>query len=199
LADHRSSRRTAIAVHRPETRRARYTAGRIGERNVPSYVDEEGVDPKRDTETFAQLALELHNERWAGTTFLLRAGKAMRSQRKGAVVRFRPATDPGLGQTGDAPRSELWIGVDGPENVALTLTGQAAGPPGHSAPIVLTGEPPSGGLGAYGHVLLDVLTGSSLLSVGGDEAEAAWQLVTPILRGGRVGRSGVGVPRAPLR
>src|SRR5690625_7067331 len=32
------------------TRRGPYTAGRIGERDVPSYVDEAGVDPDRNTE-----------------------------------------------------------------------------------------------------------------------------------------------------
>ena len=39
------------------TVRARYTAGTIGARKVPSYVDEPGVDPSRDTETYAALTL----------------------------------------------------------------------------------------------------------------------------------------------
>lgn len=49
-------------VHR--TRRARYTAGRIEDRDAPSYTDEEGVDPGRGTETFAEVELELDN--WRG-------------------------------------------------------------------------------------------------------------------------------------
>src|SRR3712207_7153121 len=36
------------------TVRARYGPGRIGERDIPAYVEEEGVDPARETETFAQ-------------------------------------------------------------------------------------------------------------------------------------------------
>ncbi len=64
------------------TRRARYTAGKIGERVVPAYAEEEGVDPERRTETFAEVLLEAESERWKGTRFLLRAGKAFGRRRK---------------------------------------------------------------------------------------------------------------------
>ena len=72
------------------TRRARYTAGRVEDRAVPAYAEEAGVDPARGTETFAEVVLELDNERWAGTRFVLRAGKAMRRRRKGVLVHFLP-------------------------------------------------------------------------------------------------------------
>jgi len=42
------------------SRRARYTAGRVGGRMLPSYVDEEGVDPARRTETLAELVVEVN-------------------------------------------------------------------------------------------------------------------------------------------
>ena len=83
-SDLRDAKVNALRTVRPpsRSRRARYTAGRIGEREVPSYVDEEGVDPARCTETFAELVLELDSERWAGTEFVLRAGKALGAKRK---------------------------------------------------------------------------------------------------------------------
>src|SRR5215208_3535129 len=37
------------------SRRARYTAGEIDGRRLPAYADEEGVDPARKTETFAEV------------------------------------------------------------------------------------------------------------------------------------------------
>ena len=37
------------------SRRARYTEGEEGGRAIPSYVDEAGVDPSRDTETLAEI------------------------------------------------------------------------------------------------------------------------------------------------
>lgn len=47
----------SAALMRSHTVRAQYTAGTIGSRQVPSYVDEPGVDPSRNTETWVQ-------ERW---------------------------------------------------------------------------------------------------------------------------------------
>jgi glucose-6-phosphate 1-dehydrogenase len=58
------------------TRRARYTAGRVGERPIPGYIEESGIDPERATETFAEIVLELDTWRWAGTRFVLRQGHA---------------------------------------------------------------------------------------------------------------------------
>jgi glucose-6-phosphate 1-dehydrogenase len=161
------------------TRRARYAAGRIGDRAVPSYADEQGVDPERGTETFAEVVLALESPRWAGTRFVLRAGKALGRRRKEAVVRFRPVTSPPFG--GEHVAGQLRIGVDGPEDVALQLAGRQAGAAAHLTPVMLTGKPPSSGLPPYGHVLLDLLGGDSALSVRGDEAEAAWRVVTPVL------------------
>jgi glucose-6-phosphate 1-dehydrogenase len=148
------------------TRRARYGAGRIGDRAVPAYADEEGVDPHRGTETFAEVVLELDTPRWRGTRFVLRAGKALAARRKEAVVRFRPITPDG------AP-GELRIGIDGPRDIALRLTG--------AAPVNLTGLPPAPDLPPYAHVLLDLLEGGSALSVRGDGAEQAWRVVEPVL------------------
>src|SRR5690606_37598339 len=51
--------------------RARYGAGWIDGRSIPAYVDEEGVDARRRTETFAQVVLPVDNWRWAGVPFVL--------------------------------------------------------------------------------------------------------------------------------
>jgi glucose-6-phosphate 1-dehydrogenase len=77
------------------TRRARYRAGRVGDRDIPAYIEEDGVTPgRRGTETFAEVALEIETWRWSGTRFRLRTGKALARDRKEVVVHFRPA--PGL-------------------------------------------------------------------------------------------------------
>ena len=150
---------------------------------VPAYAREDGVDPARETETFAEVMLEVDNWRWAGTRFVLRTGKALSSRRKGVIVRFRPV--PHLPFPADvlAPaRNELRIGLDGPESFTLHLTGSAPGPPAHLAPLTLAAQLPANELPAYSHVLLDVLDGDSTLSIRGDEAELAWRIVTPVLR-----------------
>ncbi len=174
------------------TRRARYTAGRLvdGEQ-VPSYVDEEGVDPARDSESFAEVVVHIDNERWSGTRFVLRAAKALDRARKEAVVRFRPAEQspfPAVsGADGNdargAPPSapELRIGLDGPDDIRLRLIGGSMGEEPALGPLTLTAPPPPSPLPAYGHVLLDILEGGCRLSVRNDEAEESWRIVTPVL------------------
>jgi glucose-6-phosphate 1-dehydrogenase len=81
------------------TQRARYEG----------YVEEEGVDPARCTETFAELLLELDMPRWKGTRFRLRAGKALARRRKGVVLHLRPADR-------ESPGDELRIEIDDSED-----------------------------------------------------------------------------------
>ena len=78
---------------RSDTIRARYTAGTIGSRQVPSYVDEPGVDPDRNTETYASLTVGLNTPRWDGVPFTLRSGKALETDSAEIAIHFR-ATAP---------------------------------------------------------------------------------------------------------
>jgi glucose-6-phosphate 1-dehydrogenase len=75
----RAVRRFAPDEVERHTIRARYTAGKIGDRAVPSYIEEEGVDPGHDTETYAEIILFIDNWRWAGVPFTLRTGKDVAS------------------------------------------------------------------------------------------------------------------------
>ena len=165
------------------SRRARYGAGRLSDTggasgtSVSAYAEEDGVDPTRCTETFVELTLDLEGERWRGTPFILRGGKALSRRRKGVVIRFRSSE-------GKAA-NELWIGIDGPSDVILRLAGGAFG---RTVPVELRGEPPAAELPAYAQVLLDVIDGGSRLSVRADEAEEAWRVVTPVLEAWRANR-----------
>jgi glucose-6-phosphate 1-dehydrogenase len=167
-----------------KTRRARYTAGQVGERAIPNYVQEPGIDPDRETETFAEIVLELDTWRWAGTPFLLRTGKALARRRKELVVRFRQVPHLPLAEDNTVPpANELRIGLDGPYDLTLSMTGSAGGSPPELAPLTLTAALPATERPPYARVLLDVLAGESTLSIRGDEAEQAWRILTPVLRG----------------
>jgi glucose-6-phosphate 1-dehydrogenase len=95
------------------------------------------------------------------------------------VVNFRPA--PALPFEGSVP-NRLRFGLV-PEGLTFELTG--TGPSGELSLVPLTlsahMEPPE--LPAYGRILLDVLQGNSALSIRADEAEHAWQILTPVLEG----------------
>ncbi|MFF8993523.1 glucose-6-phosphate dehydrogenase [Streptomyces sp. NPDC014983] len=164
-------------VHR--TRRARYSAGAIDGRDVPSYADEEGVDPGRGTETFAEVELELDSWRWAGTTFRLRSGKGLRADRKEVAVRFRPVPHLPFGHTGEVVPNVLRFGLE-PEGLTLDLMGTGSRS-GHLTELELSAELEPAELPAYGRLLLDVLRGDPALSIRGDEAEEAWRVLTPVL------------------
>lgn len=163
------------------TRRARYTAGKIGQRQIPSYTDEEGINPDRYTETFAEVGLELDSWRWAGTRFVLRAGKALGKSRKEVLVHFRPVPKAPFGDARDCEPNRLRIGLDGPWGLRLDLTGSAGGSPPRLAPLSLEADLPAPDLPAYSLVLIDVLQGDSRLSIRSDEAEESWRLLTPVI------------------
>lgn len=168
------------------TRRARYTAGVSAETGeaLPRYIDEEGVDAGRSTETYAEILLEVDNWRWHGTRFRLRSGKALAARRKEVVVRFRAVPPFPFPEVSDefAP-NELVIGIDGPYGLSLNLTGMVSGPPSHLAPLSLDKTLSEPDLPAYSRVLLDVLTGDCRLSIRADEADESWRVTTPILQG----------------
>jgi glucose-6-phosphate 1-dehydrogenase len=161
------------------TRRGRYLAGRIGERDVPAYAEEEGVDPHRGTETLAEVELELESWRWSGTRFRLRSGKALGHDRKEVAVRFRPVPHLPLGFDEEAEPNVLRFGLE-PESVSLALTGVGAGTR-DLAPLTLAARPAPPELPAYGRLLLDMLHGNAALSIRGDEAEEAWRVLAPVM------------------
>ena len=164
------------------TRRARYRAGRIGQRTIPSYVDEDGVTPEHGTETFAEVALELDNWRWPDTTFRMRTGKAMPEDRKEVIVHFRPVPHLPFEHSPGATPNRLRFALE-PEALTLELTGIGSSAAATLVPVTLEAEMDPAELPAYGRILLDVLNGNSNLSIRGDEAELAWQVLMPVLDG----------------
>jgi glucose-6-phosphate 1-dehydrogenase len=160
--------------------RARYTAGRIGERAVPAYVDEEGVDPGRDTETFAEVTLFVDHERWQGVPFTLRSGKALAENRHEVAVYLEPfAAAPFCDEAGAMP-NVLRMKIE-PDVIAFGINVNVPGRPFALDRAALDLELAPEDLPPYGRLLLDVLEGDPALSIRGDEAEEAWGIVEPVL------------------
>ncbi len=164
------------------TRRARYRAGRVGDRDIPAYVEEDGVTPEHGTETFAEVTLELDSWRWSGTRFRMRTAKAMGEDRMEVVVHFRPVPHLPFESSPGPVTNRLRFGLE-PEGLALELTGTGSGVALSLVPLTLSAEMEPPDLPAYGRILLDVLRGNSALSIRGDEAEESWRVVTPVLEG----------------
>jgi len=162
------------------SRRARYTAGTIGDRTLPSYVDEDGVDPSRETETLAEIVCEVRTSRWAGVPFTLRSGKAMGEKTAEIVVTFKPVRHIPDGLTGQpADGGVLRIGLS-PDRIELVLNVN-----GGDDPFALRRESLSTKIGkstllAYTEVLSQLLDGDVALSVRGDAAEECWRIIQPV-------------------
>ena len=163
------------------SRRARYTAGRLGRRQVPDYVEEEGVDPARGTETLAQVTVAVENNRWAGVPFLLRSGKALGTPRKEVVVRFRDVAHLPGGFSSAGPGTDSLVLDLKSGAVSLTLTMNAEGDPFDLEQKTLTTTLAPADLLPYGEILAQVLDGNQLLTVRGDAAEECWRIVEPVL------------------
>lgn len=168
------------------SRRARYTAGTVGGTEKPSYVDEPGVDPDRQTETLAEATFEVRNSRWAGTPFRLRSGKALSTPATEIVVRFRPVRHIPTGLSGSSDGAVLRFSL-GPDRISLELNLNAAEDPFELERATLSAELGEGALKAYAEVLSGVLDGDPMLAVRGDAAEQCWRIVAPILEAWRRG------------
>jgi glucose-6-phosphate 1-dehydrogenase len=163
---------------RSRTVRARYAAGTIGSRQVPSYVDEPGVDPGRNTETYACLTLEVHSTRWAGVPFTLRSGKALESDSAEIAIHFRPLPHylldhwPGvapnvlrLGLT--EPYVRLATTLNGPDRTAESREFEVQSAGSHRTP--------------YANLIREMLRSDPMLFIRGDEAEEAWRIIDPVM------------------
>src|SRR5918997_1242038 len=159
--------------------RARYTAGSIGSRRVPSYVDEPGVDPSRNTETYASLTVEVNHPRWAGVPFTLRSGKAQPVPSAEIALHFRPLPRYVLDRWPGVEPNVLRLGLKEPYvRLGTTLNGPERTT--QSCKLEACSAPPQ--FPAYAHLILQMLNNQPMLFILGDEAEEAWRIVDPVMK-----------------
>lgn len=179
---------TTIAGDDPQasTRRGRYVAGEVEGKQVPGYLEEDGVEKDNDTETLAVIQVAVDTDRWRGVPILLRSGKAIGDPRQEIRVEFRVPEQSidGLGE--QAAPSVLRIPLkDGEASLELPIT--SADNPVRVAKLEMSGPPPSGQLDPYGAVLAGVLNDDPLFSVREDAAVRCWEIIEPVLRAWQAG------------
>lgn len=150
----------------------------------PGYKDDDTVPKDSITPTFAACTLWVHNERWDGVPFILKAGKALNEAKVEIRVQFRDV--PGNIFNPHPARNELVIRVQPDEAVYQKFMNKF---PGLSMiPVVseldLTYKSRYSNAkipDAYEALILDVMRGDHANFVRDDELEAAWKIFTPIL------------------
>jgi glucose-6-phosphate 1-dehydrogenase len=168
------------------SRRARYSAGRVGDRDLPAYADEEGVDPDRKTETYAEIVLAVDTWRWAGVPFTLRSGKAIGNPRTEVTIEFKDPPRLPTGFTGYPGPDRLRLGISpGAGSILLEVNLNGAGDPAEIDRATFETHFGAGELHEYGEVLRRILAGDPVLSVRGDVAVDCWRIVDPVVEAWR--------------
>ncbi|MFC5502037.1 glucose-6-phosphate dehydrogenase [Lysinimonas soli] len=163
-----------------ESRRARYTAGKVGRRTMPAYAGEPGVDPARKTETLAEMTVAVDTWRWDGVPFVLRSGKALGDPRQEIVFTFRDVPHLPTGFSAPSRQARLRVGVN-PATMEIDLVTNGRDDPFDLEWDTLQAQFGASELSAYGEVLAELCAGDPTLSVRGDVAEECWRIVTPVL------------------
>lgn len=174
----------AVKPPRPEemaklTRRARYTAGRAGGRDVPDYAATEGVDPAHQTETYAEVTFRVGDWRWGGTPFRLRTGKAVGQDKQEIAIHFRNVPHAPFA---DCRRPNVLRFTLSPNAVTLELNLNSEGDPFDLERAELAAQFPAQELPPYALLLKEIVEGDPTLSIRGDEAEELWRIVEPVLQ-----------------
>ena len=69
--------------------RGQYTAGWVGDKQVPGYREEDEVAPDSKVDTFVALKLEVQNWRWADVPFYVRTGKRLARRATEIAIQFK--------------------------------------------------------------------------------------------------------------
>ncbi|MCF8357245.1 MAG: glucose-6-phosphate dehydrogenase [Prolixibacteraceae bacterium] len=164
-----------------------YTSSLIQGKQVKGYREEDGVNPKSRTETFAAIKLHIDNWRWSGIPFYLRTGKKLPARVTEIVIHFRPTPhhlfDSAHGAT-NIP-NQLIIRIQPDEGILLKMglkqpgsgfTVKTVNLDFHYSDMAENYLPT-----AYERLLLDGINGDATLYARGDNVEKAWEIVQPIL------------------
>lgn len=170
------------------TVRGQYAAGWQGGEKVRGYLEEEGIDPKSNTDTFAAMRLEIDNRRWAGVPFYLRTGKRLgRRVTEIAVVFQRAPYSPfDATDTQELGQNALVIRVQPDEGITIRFGSKVPGTQMEIRDVTMdfaygesfTESSPE----AYERLLLDVLLGDANLFPRHQEVERSWEILDPVER-----------------
>jgi glucose-6-phosphate 1-dehydrogenase len=167
--------------------RGQYGKGWVEGKEVVGYREEESVSSDSNTETFAAVKLFIDNWRWHGVPFYLRTGKRMHQSSSVISIQFKDV--PHLIFPTEAVESwqqnRLVISIQPEMSIRLQVQAKRPGLGMTLNPVDLIfdysgtyqGDAPE----AYETLLLDTMLGDQTLFMRGDQVEAAWDLLMPVL------------------
>ncbi|QDT60935.1 Glucose-6-phosphate 1-dehydrogenase [Stieleria bergensis] len=151
------------------------------------YLNEEGVPPDSQTETYAGLKLYCDNWRWKNVPFYLRSGKGMSCRTSQIVIQFRQVPHILFGhKTREPVGNRLVIQVQPAEGIQLHFETKVpeSEMKTRTSTLDFSFNREAGGKShsdAYQRLLLDSMLGDASLFARSDEVELAWGIIDPII------------------
>ena len=170
--------------------RGQYGPGWLEGKQVPGYreeAQEQGANPRSNTETFAAVKFFVDNWRWQGVPFYLRTGKRLHRTASVITIQFKevPHSIFPREMSDTARQNRLIISIQPEQSIRLQVQAKRPGVDMvlNSVDMVFDykGTYVAQAPEAYETLLLDVLLGDQTLFMRADQVEAAWTLVMPIL------------------
>ena len=164
--------------------RGQYAPGKVGDKAVAGYRDEQGVSRASRTETFVSVRVLIDNWRWAGVPFYLRTGKRLAKRCTEIMIQFKRAPHIVFREREVQP-NRLLLNIQPDEGIGVSFGAKKPGTEMAIGNVSMNFSYKEGFGGnsrsAYATLLNDCLRGDATLFDRGDSVEAAWSLVDPIL------------------
>ena len=168
------------------TARGQYAAGWQGGQPVVGYLQEDGIDKRTTTETYAAVKLEIDTRRWAGVPFYLRTGKRLGRRVTEIAIVFKQAPHLPFEKTAteELGRNALVVRVQPDEGITMRFGSKVPGTAMEVRDVTMdfgyghafTESSPE----AYERLILDVLLGDPPLFPRHREVEMSWRILDPI-------------------
>jgi glucose-6-phosphate 1-dehydrogenase len=166
--------------------RGQYGPGEVAGHAVPGYRSEPKVSPASITETYAALALQVENWRWAGVPFYLRSGKRLARRDTEIVIQFRrPPLLLFDEREEQVEPNRLVLHIQPDEGIEIRMKAKHPGPTMELNTVKLEfsykqfGE--TSAATGYERLLYDSMIGDSTLFHRADMVEEAWRIATPVV------------------
>ena len=189
----RTEKKKVLAAARPprdiaaHTARGQYLGGWAGGKRVAGYLEEDGISPDSQTETYAAIRVDIDNRRWAGVPFYLRSAKRMPRRVTEIALNLRKAPHLPFSHTDTESlgSNALVMRIHPDEGITLRFGAKVPATLMEIRDVTMdfaygnsfAEHSPE----AYERLILDVLLGDPPLFPQHEEVELSWKILDPIL------------------
>lgn len=156
-----------------------YGAGTVDGKELPAYLDEDGVSKGSRTSTYAAMRLMTRSSRWDGVPFFLRSGKRLKAKETRIAIEFQESPTL-IGK--NEHRNRLDIILQGEAGMKLFLQTKIGGTPPTFRPLIM--EDPLICLGdclvEHSTLFLEAINGNQEWFLDPEEVRACWHLIDPL-------------------